>query len=280
MNINHFKERAVTSGLFGISFIAIASVLLITFFVFKEGWPITTKFGWVPLLTGTEWAPDRQLYGLLPAIVGSCYVTAIALGLGIPLGIGCAIFMAEISPDWMAKVIRPSVNLLAGIPSVIYGFFGLVVLVPFLGQLSLLAGGLILTIMILPTVISITEDALRAVPREFKEASLALGATHWQTIHKVLIPAARSGIIAAMILAMGRALGETMAVIMITGNTPLIPTSIFDYGRTLPGTIGLESAYASGEHAQALFMVGIVLFVMIMIINSTALFFSRKKVSG
>jgi phosphate transport system permease protein len=169
---------------------------------------------------------------------------------------------------------------------VVYGFFGLVILVPGLRRLiggygfSLLAGGVILAIMILPTVISVSEDALRATPRDYKEASLALGATHWQTIYKVLLPAAKSGISAAVILGMGRAVGETMAVIMITGNTPLIPKSILDPGPTLTGTIGQESAYASGEHAQALFAVGILLFVIIIIINSTALLFSRKKVNG
>ncbi|MGE5583355.1 MAG: phosphate ABC transporter permease subunit PstC, partial [Bacillota bacterium] len=182
--------------------------------------------------------------------------------------------------------IRPAINLLAGIPSVVYGFFGLVILVPALRVViggvgfSLLAGGIILAIMILPTIISIAEDALRAAPRDYKEASLALGATHWQTIYKVLVPAARSGIIAAVILGMGRAIGETMAVIMITGNTPLIPKSVFDPGPTLTGTIGQEWAYASGEHAQALFTVGIFLFALIIIINSTALMFAQKKVKS
>lgn len=272
------KEQLISRSLLGISTLAIAGVLLIFVFVFKEGWPIIAKHGFWSLITGPEWAPDRQVYGMLPLIIGSVYVTLVALVLGIPLGVGCAVFLAEIAPNWMVKIVRPAINLLAGIPSVVYGFFGLAVLVPFLEELSLFAGGLILAIMILPTIISISEDSLRAVPRDYKEASLALGATHWQTIYKVLIPAAKSGILAAVILGMGRALGETMAVIMVTGNTPLVPSSIFDPGRTLPGTIGLESAYASPEHSQALFMVGIFLFVMIIIINSMAIILSGKKV--
>jgi len=192
--------------------------------------------------------------------------------------------MAEIAPKQVTKIVRPAVNLLAGIPSVVYGFFGLVILVPALRDIfggigfSLLAGGIILAIMIMPTIISISEDALRRVPADYKEASLALGATQWQTIYKVLVPAAKSGIVAAIILGMGRAIGETMAVIMITGNTPLIPKSILSPGPTLTGTIGTEWSYASGEHAQALFTVGIFLFIMIIIINSTALIFSQKKV--
>jgi phosphate transport system permease protein len=278
------KERIIAGILFFIASIAVASVLLIIWFVFKEGWPVLVKYGPFSLASGTDWQPTAGKFGLLPLIIGSAYVTLAALVLGVPLGVGCAVFMAEIAPDRMVKIVRPAVNLLAGIPSVVYGFFGLVILVPTLRNLvggvgfSLLAGGVILAIMILPTIISISEDALRAVPRDYKEASLALGATYWQTIFKVLVPAAKSGIMAAVILGMGRAIGETMAVIMITGNTPLIPKSIVSPGPTLTGTIGQEWAYATGEHAQALFTVGIFLFALIILINSTALIFSRKKV--
>ncbi|HBE78692.1 MAG TPA: phosphate ABC transporter permease subunit PstC, partial [Firmicutes bacterium] len=253
-------------------------------FVLREGWPVLTKYGMTTLASGREWQPTSHVYGLLPLIIGSAYVTFTALILGVPLGVGCAILMAEIAPEWITRLVRPAINLLAGIPSVVYGFFGLVILVPLLRELvggigfSLFAGGVILAIMILPTIISISEDALRVVPRDYKEASLALGATHWQTIYKVLVPAAKSGIMAAIILGMGRAFGETMAVIMITGNTPLVPKSIFEPGPTLTGTIGQEWSYASGEHAQALFAVGIFLFIFIIIINSFALLFSQKKV--
>jgi phosphate transport system permease protein len=280
------KERIISGLLFGIASVAVAGVILIILFVFKEGCPVLFKYGYVALFTGKVWQPMTADYGMLPLIVGSTYVTLVALVIGVPLGVGCAVFMAEIASETVGKMIRPAINLLAGIPSVVYGFFGLAVLVPFLrvtvGGLgfSLLAGGIILAIMILPTIISVSEDAIRATPREYKEASLALGATNWQTIYKVLLPAARSGIMAAVVLGMGRAIGETMAVIMITGNTPLIPKSLFEPGATLTGTIGQEWAYASGEHAGALFTVGILLFGLIMIINSIALFFSGKKVES
>jgi phosphate transport system permease protein len=280
------KEKLIEKGLLLVSSLAVAGFLLIILFVVKEGWPVLAKHGLWALATGRNWQPTSGVYGMLPLLVGSVYVTLAALVLGVPLGVASAVFMAEIAPEWVARSLRPAISLLAGIPSVVYGFFGLVLLVPGLRSLiggfgfSLLAGGVILAIMILPTVISVSEDALRVVPRDYKEASLALGATHWQTIFKVLIPAAKSGIMAAVILGMGRAIGETMAVIMITGNTPLLPKSILDSGPTLTGTIGQESAYASGEHAQALFAVGILLFIIIMIINSTALLFTRKKVNG
>jgi phosphate transport system permease protein len=278
------KEQWITGALLALACIAVAGVVLIILFVFREGWPVLEKFGPFRLASGHEWQPTQGNYGMLPLIIGSAYVTLSALILGVPLGVGCAVFMAEIAPNTVTKIIRPAINLLAGIPSVVYGFFGLVVLVPALRGVfggvgfSLLAGGIILAIMILPTIISISEDALRAVPSDYKEASLALGATRWQTIYKVLVPAAKSGIMAAVILGMGRAIGETMAVIMITGNKPLIPKSILDTGPTLTGTIGQEWAYAAGEHAQALFTVGIFLFILIIIINSTALIFSQRKV--
>jgi phosphate transport system permease protein len=276
-------EKLVEKGLLLVASLAVAGFLLIILFVFREGWPVFAKYGLLPLVGGPDWQPDNGVYGMLPLLIGSVYVTVAALLLGVPLGVACAVFMAEIAPAWVTRALRPAISLLAGIPSVVYGFFGLIVLVPLLRNLvggygfSMLAGGVILAVMILPTVISVSEDALRAVPRDYKEASLAVGATHWQTIYKVLVPAAQSGIMAAVVLGMGRAVGETMAVIMITGNTPLIPKSILDPGPTLTGTIGQESAYASGEHAQALFAVGVLLFIIIIIINSTALLFSRKK---
>lgn len=280
------KEQLIAGLLLLTACIAVAGVLLIILFVFREGWPVLSKYGPFNLAFGKEWSPTSREYGLLPLIIGSFYVTLTSLILGVPLGVGCAVFMAEIAPAWVNKMVRPAINLLAGIPSVVYGFFGLVILVPALREIvggigfSLFAGGVILAVMILPTIISISEDSLQAVPREYKEASLALGATHWQTIYKVLLPAAKSGITAAIILGMGRAFGETMAVIMITGNTPIVPHSMFDPGPTLTGTIGQEWSYASGEHAQALFAVGIFLFVFIIMINSLALLFSQKRVTS
>lgn len=274
------KEWLLQNLFFLSALVAVLGVLLIIIFVFREGWPIWQKYGVIKILTGTEWIPkvggEGSSFGMAPLILGSFYVTLIAAVIAVPLGVGCAVFLVELSPESWAKALRPAISLLAAIPSVVYGFFGLIVLVPFirnyLGGLgfSLLAGGVILAIMILPTIISVSEDSLRAVPRDYKEASLALGASHWQTIYKVLVPAAKSGILASIILGMGRALGETMAVILVIGNRPRIPESILEPGVTLTGTIGTEWTYAAGEHALALFAVGSVLFVLIMMINSLA----------
>lgn len=269
-------EQTIKWMLFMAAIAAGAGILLITLFVFKEGWPIFMKYSLIDLLSAGVWAPSAGNYGMAPLLVGSLYVTVLAAIIGVPFGIGCAIFLTELAPAYIARIIRPAISLLAGIPSVVYGFFGLIVLVPFLRNLvggmgfSMLAGGVILAIMILPTIIAVSEDALRAVPQEYREASLALGATRWQTIYRVLVPAARSGIIASVILGMGRAIGETMAVILVTGNRPLIPGSMLDPGATLTGTIGQEWAYAAEEHLQALFAVGIVLFVLIMLMNIMA----------
>jgi phosphate transport system permease protein len=209
-------------------------------------------------------------------IVGSVSVTAGALIVGVPLGLACAVFLVEFAPQRMAAAMRPAIQLLAGIPSVIYGFWGLIVVVPairgVLGGpgLSILAGSLILGVMILPTVISISEDALRALPPSYKEGSLALGATHWQTIWRLELPAARSGLLAAAILGLGRAVGETMAVIMVLGNAVKVPESILSPARTLTTNIGIEMGYASGAHREALFATGVVLFVVIMAVNLAA----------
>ncbi len=210
-------------------------------------------------------------------------VTGGALSLGVPLGLSCAVFLVEFSPIRIRRVLKPAIELLAGIPSVVYGFLGVLFLVPLIRDhlggpgLSLLAGAIILGIMILPTVISISIDALEAVPRTYREGSLALGATTWQTVHMVVIPAARSGIVAAIILGMGRAIGETMAVIMVAGNAVSLPSSILDPVRTLTSNIAMEMGYASGDHQQALFATGVILFVMIMILNLAAARFSRRK---
>jgi len=203
--------------------------------------------------------------------------------LGIPISLCCSIFLAEFAPATLRNLFRPAIQLLAGIPSVVYGFWGLLFVVPlirdYLGGpgLSILAGSIILAIMILPTVISISEVSILALPRQYKEGALALGMTHWQTIRSVQLPAAKSGIVAAIILGIGRAIGETMAVIMVLGNAVALPRSILDPVRTLTTNIGIEMGYASGEHRQALFATGIVLFVIIMILNSAAQYIVRKK---
>lgn len=270
------REKLVKYSLLTMALVASVGIILITVFVFKEGWPVFSKYPLSQLVSGKVWLPTNNDYGMAPLIVGSFYVTVLAALLGVPLGIGCAIFLTELAPPIITKILRPAISLLAGIPSVVYGFFGLIVLVPMVREVfgglgfSMLTGGIILAIMILPTIIIVSEDALRAVDNTYREASLALGATHWQTIYRVLLPAARSGIVAAIILGMGRAIGETMAVIMVTGNRPLIPGSALEPGTTLTGTIGQEWAYASQDHLQALFAVGIVLFVLIMLMNTVA----------
>lgn len=249
---------------------------LIALFVLKEGLPIIRRAGLLPMLLGTEWSPWTGQAGILSMIAGSGAVTLGALILGVPAGLGAAVFLAEIAPGWFSRIVRPALDLLAGIPSVVYGFYGVAVLVPAIRQFfggpgfSVLAGALVLGTMILPTIASISEDALRAVPGEYREASLALGATGWQTVTRVVLPAARRGILAAVVLATGRAVGETMAVIMVTGNVPGLPSSVLDPVRTLTGTIVLEMGYASGEHREALFAIGVVLLAFIMMLNGLA----------
>lgn len=278
-----FKEKLIGYVLSIIAFSAIASLALITFFIFREGFPVIAKVGPFDFLVGRVWAPSRGEFGILPMVLGSIWVTAGALLIGVPLGLAVAIFTSEFAHPTIAQALRPAIQLLAGIPSVIYGFIGLIILVPWIRNylggpgLSILAGAIILGIMILPNIISISEDAIRAVPREYREGALSLGATHWQTIWHVVLPAARSGIIASVILGMGRAIGETMAVIMVVGNSLGIPKSVLDSATTLTSNIGLEMGYATGLHRQALFATGIVLFAFIMLLNSLANFLTRAK---
>jgi phosphate transport system permease protein len=252
-------------------------------FILIQGIPIILKVGLIDFLFGMEWAPSQDKYGIFPMIVGTVTVTLGAALIGVPVGICCAIFMAELAPAWMIKIFRPAIQLLAGIPSVVYGFWGLLFIVPYIRNylggpgLSILAGSIVLAIMILPTIISISEVSLISLPRTYKEGALALGMTHWQTIRAVQLPAAKSGIVAAVILGIGRAVGETMAVIMVLGNAVAIPTSVLDPVRTLTTNIGIEMGYASGGHQQALFATGIVLFVIIMVLNISAQYITRKR---
>ena len=267
--------------------VATISVALITVFIFRSGLPVLAEYGVFKFIFGTTWSPTNGSYGILPLIAGTLSVTLGALVIGIPTGIACAVFLSEILPRKWAKAFKSAIELLAGIPSVVYGFFGLVVLVPAIRNyilpiykifdpdaattgFSILAGAVILAIMILPTIVSISENSITAVPKEFKEASLALGANKMETIIKVLIPAAKSGILSSIILGMGRAIGETMAVLLITGNMAKMPGSMMDPVATLTGTIAMEMGYASPTHQQALFAVGIILFVIIMLLNILA----------
>jgi len=277
------KEKMIEKSLLLIALSSISVLALIAFFIFGEGLPLIWKIGPKAFLFGERWVPSKGEFGILPMIIGSFWVTFGAILLGIPLGLACSIFLCEWAPPLAGTLLRPAIQLLAAIPSVIYGFWGLVVLVPLVRNhlggpgLSILSGSVILGFMILPTIISISEDSLRALPPSYKAGGLALGATHWQTIWRVLIPAARSGIVASIILGMGRALGETMAMIMILGNAVKMPSSFLDSARTLTTNIGIEMGYATGDHRQALFATGVILFFIIMILNSSAIILSRRR---
>jgi phosphate transport system permease protein len=255
--------------------------------------PAVNGVGLWAFLTGTIWRPQSDGFGIVPMIVGSTLATLGAIILGVPLALGCAIFLAEVAPERVRSIVRPAVELLAGIPSVVYGLFGMVVLVPLVRRIpvagntgqGILSASIVLAVMVLPTITNIAEDAIRAVPREYKEGSLALGATHFQTIVNVMLPAARSGIIAAIILGIGRALGETMAMIMVIGNSIFVPRPLNDNpitiflssARTLTGNIAVEIAYATGIQENALFATGVVLFILIIIVNSTARLLMRER---
>jgi phosphate ABC transporter permease protein PstC len=271
------REKLIEKALLLVAFSAVATIFLIALFIFHEGVPLVAKVGVWKFISSANWAPGKGQFGILPMIVGSLEVTLLAIFLGASLGLACALFLAEFAPRWSVKVLKPMIELLAGIPSVVYGFIGVVVLVPWIRQtfggpgFSVLASAIILGIMILPTVIAISLDALQAVPPIYKEGSLALGATRWQTLYRVVLPSARSGIIAAIILGMGRAIGETMAVIMVAGNALTLPTSVLQPVRTLTSNIALEMGYAAGDHQAALFATGMVLFVIIAILNTVAL---------
>jgi phosphate transport system permease protein len=255
------------------AFAAVLSVAVITVYIFAKGSPVIAKIGLWSFISGTEWMPQAEIFGILPMIIASIFGTFGAVAIGVAVGLFTAIFLAEIAPDWLVKVFKPCIELLAGIPSVVYGFFGLIVIVPLISKYlggagnSLLAVIFILSVMILPTIINISETSIRGVPQSYKEGSLALGATHIQTIFKVIIPAARSGIVASIVLGVGRAIGETMAVILVAGNSPLIPNSLTDRVRTITANIAMEMGYAAGLHQEALFACGVVLFVFIMVLN-------------
>jgi phosphate ABC transporter permease protein PstC len=279
------KEKLIRAMLLSAALVAIASLAVITGFIFKEGVPIMAKVGLGHFIFSNDWYPLEGEFGILPMIAGSLAVTAGAMVIGVVFGLGCAVLLTEFSSRRVIGIVKPSIELLAGIPSVVYGFIGVVILVPFIRDylggpgLSVLAASIVLGIMVLPTVTSISIDALQAVPRGYREGSIALGATEWQTTHRVVFKAARSGIVAAVILGMGRALGETMAVIMVAGNTIDVPHSALDPVRTLTSNIALEMGYAAGDHRRALFATGVVLFVIIMILNTIALTVSRRRAS-
>ena len=256
----------------GFSFLA---VLLICLFLFVNGIPAIQKIGIADFLFGTKWKPGNDLYGIFPMILGSFYVTAGAVIVGVPVGLMTAVFLSKFCPEWLHKILKPAIDLLVGIPSVVYGFFGLMVIVPAVRNVfggngsSILTASILLGMMILPTIISVSESALNAVPQSFYEGSRALGATHERSVFKTMLPAAKSGIMAGIILGIGRAIGETMAVIMVAGNQARIPDSILKGIRTLTANIVIEMGYATDLHREALIATGVVLFVFILLINLT-----------
>lgn len=280
------KERIMEIVFLLAALMSITAVALICVFLFANGIPAMREIGFADFLLGKEWRPGNNIFGIYPMILGSLYVTGGALVIGLPIGILMAIFMARFCPPNIYKILKPIVDLLAGIPSIVYGFFGLVVLVPFLREVvevkgfrgqSILCAAILLGIMILPTIIGAAEPAIRAVEQSYYEGALALGATHERSVFSVVVPAASSGVLAAVILGVGRTLGETMAVMMIVGNQPRVPNSIFEGARTLTTNIVMEMGYATDLHRGALIATGVVLFVFILIINVSFSALKHKK---
>ena len=262
---------------------SIAAVALICVFLFANGVPAMQKVGVFDFLLGQKWKPSNDIYGILPMIIGSLYITAGAIIVGVPIGVLSAVYMARFCPKRVYRILKPIVELLAGIPSVVYGFFGLVVLVPFVREhfggngSSILTASLLLGMMILPTIIGVSESAIRAVPNSYYEGGLALGATHERSVFFATLPAAKSGIMAGIVLGIGRAIGETMAVIMVAGNQPRITGNLLKGIRTMTTNIVMEMGYASGLHREMLIATGVVLFVFILLINLLFSVLNRKK---
>ena len=277
------QDKIIGAILLLVALSAISGLGLITVFIFREGVPIILRLGARQFFLSTDWEPSLGKFGILSMIGGSLAVTVGAAAIGVVFSLGLAIVLTQFSPPGLSAALKPLIELLAGIPSVVYGFVGVVTLVPLIRHtlggpgLSVLAASIVLGIMILPTVTSIAIDALQAVSPTYLEGSIALGATRWQTVTMVILRAARSGIVAAVILGMGRAIGETMAVIMVAGNALEVPHSLLDPVRTLTSNIALEMGYASGAHRQALFATGVTLFVIITLLNIAALGFSRRR---
>ena len=282
----HLKEGIAKALFVAAAGISILAVALICVFLFANGVPAIAQIGLPEFLFGTTWRPANDVYGIFPMIIGSLYITGGAIAVGVPIGIFTAVFLAKYCPKGLYKIIKPATELLAGIPSVVYGFFGLMVIVPAVRMIfgtnrtdgmSILTASFLLGIMILPTIIGASEPTIRAVEQSYYEGALALGATHERSVFTVVVPAAKSGILAAVILGVGRALGETMAVMMVVGNQPRVPNSILQGVRTLTTNIVMEMGYATDLHREALIATGVVLFAFILIIN---LCFSSIKRSG
>ena len=273
---SQFKENAMRILFIVCACVSILAVALICVFLFANGLPTIFEIGPLNFLLGTEWRPSNDIYGIFPMIVGSIYVTAGALIVGVPVGLLTAMYLSFFASERIKKILLPAIQLLAGIPSVVYGFFGVMVLVPWVAALadpfdgsgmSMFTASLVLGIMILPTIITVSKTSLDAVPGSYYEGSLALGATHERSVFTIMLPAAKSGVLSAVILGVGRAIGETMAIIMVAGNQPIMPSGLFEGLRTMTSNIVLEMGYATGLHRQALIATGVVLFVFILLIN-------------
>ena len=276
------KNYLIKKGLLVSSSLFVILMGLILLFIFTEASPLFNEYGFIKFIMGLKWAPDDYNFGIFPMIVGSIYVTGISLILAIPLSISCAIFLEEMAPNNIKLLFKPIIQTLAGIPSVVYGLFGLTVLVPFIQEnfnsnaLGILSASIILAIMILPTIISVSQDAIRNVPDYLREASMGLGANQWQTIKNIVIPVALPGIITAIILGIGRAIGETLAVLMLVGNVAQVPNSIFDSARTLTSNIALEMNYATGMHYNALFATAGILLIVIVLLMLLSNYIQNK----
>ena len=282
------REKGMALVFLLAALVSILCVGLICVFLFANGIPAIREIGVPEFLLGRTWKPGNDIYGIFPMIVGSVYVTGGALLLGVPIALLTAVYLAYFCPDGLYRLLKPAVELLAGIPSVVYGFFGIVVLVPFVRTISepldgkgnsIATASILLAIMILPTIIGVVEPALRAVPRSYYEGALALGATHERSVYTAVVPAAGSGILAGIVLGVGRAMGETMAVIMVAGNQARMPKGIFQGIRTLTGNIVIEMGYAAGLHREALIASGVVLFAFILIINLAFSALKRRDAS-
>ncbi|MEA4969719.1 MAG: phosphate ABC transporter permease subunit PstC [Candidatus Pelethousia sp.] len=280
--MNRLKETCLKYVFLLCACASILCVVLICLFLFANGLPAIAEIGPLNFLLGTRWKPGNDIYGIAPMIVGSLYVTAGAILAGVPLGILTAVYMAKFASRRVNRALWPAISLMAGIPSIIYGFFGLVVLVPLMealfgGGKSVLTASILLGIMILPTIVNVSESAIRAVPESYYEGALALGASHERSVFFAVLPAAKSGLLAAVVLGIGRAVGETMAVIMVAGNQAVIPDSIFKGVRTMTANIVLEMGYAADLHREALIATAVVLFVFILLINLLLSLLRRKE---
>lgn len=277
-----FKEKFMEVVFLIAACTSVLAVGLICIFLFANGVPAMKEIGILNFLLGEKWKPSNDIYGILPMIMGSIYVTAGAIIIGVPIGILTSVFMANYCPKKIYPFLKSSIELLAGIPSVVYGFFGLVILVPFIREIfgkggnSMLTASILLGIMILPTIVGVSEAAIRTVPSQYYEGALALGATHERSIFFVVLPAAKSGIVAAIVLGIGRAIGETMAVIMVAGNQARMPAGILKGVRTLTANIVIEMGYAADLHREALIATAVVLFVFILIINLSVSLINRR----